>query len=128
MLREISLGVRPFQGIDGRASEFVDIADGRRIIGLNHIPRGVEGAISIQLCKVSECQIDLYIVPADSFSAASGAQLIANFRQKFPASVEARAIFVQHSVREKTGKAPLLLRAPDLASISPTKSHPALNF
>ena len=128
MLREISVGVRPFQGIDGRASEFVDIADGRRIIGLNHIPRGVEGAISIQICKVSECQIDLYIVPADSFSAASGAQLIANFRQKFPASVEARAIFVQHSVREKNGKAPLLLRAPDLASISPTKSRPALNF
>ena len=128
VLRKIALGILPFEAINGRDSEFVELVDGRRIIGLNHIPRGVTGASSVQIYHSAPQRVDLFIATRAELSHGSIAQLMTNFRQKFPASVEARLIFVDSPVREKNGKAPLLLRMPDPASICPTQIQPCFQM
>ena len=123
ILKAIALGVMPFNGIEGRDSEYVDLPDGRRIIGLNHIPRGVSGAVSIQLYRSAPRQIGIYIVAGENFGASSLETIMANFRQKFPAGIDALPVFVERPVRERNGKAPLLLRSPDPASIVLSTDH-----
>lgn len=116
ILRQIALGLRAFAGIEGRDGEFIELPDGRRIIGLNHIPREVAGASSIQLQKTSDREITIYVTkrPGVLLDAQT---LMSNFRQKFPADIEVKFVLVERPVRERNGKAPLLLRAPDPSSI-----------
>ncbi len=117
VLRAIALGTEAFHGIEGRSSEYIMLKDGRRITGLNHIPRGVAGAASIQLHQAAEHQINIYIVVNSGFSEESCDVLMRNFRQKFPSSIIGAPIFVDQPVRERNGKAPFFLRTPDPASI-----------
>ncbi len=124
ILEEIARGIRTFEGIEGRDSEFVDLPGGRRIIGLNHIPRGVSGAASIQVHHNAAEEVTLYVTPSASPANLGVDQLIANFRQKFPAHIKARIVFVERPVRERNGKAPLLLRTPDAASIALSPKQP----
>lgn len=112
VLRDIALGVAPFGGIEGRSSECVDLPGGRRIIGLNHIPRDVTGTASVQLFQSSPSIMDIFIVPAAPGALPDTGQLTANFRAKFPAEICAHMHLVARPVREPNGKAPLLLRKP----------------
>jgi phenylacetate-CoA ligase len=119
VLHEIALGLAPFFGIEGRQSEFVQLGNGQRIIGLNHIPRGVEGAASVQLHHAEAGRVDIYVVPTERFGQDARVQLVANFRMKFPPNVEARLIMVARPVRERNGKAPLLLLHPVTSELMP---------
>lgn len=118
-LRDIALGLAPFFGVEGREGEFVQLANGQRIIGLNHIPRGVYGAASIQLHHAETDLVDIYVVPTARFGQDARHSLSENFRMKFPPKVKARLIRVARPVRESSGKAPLLLRAPVTSEILP---------
>ena len=111
-LRRMELGLLPFNGIEGRDSEFIELPDGQRIIGLNHIPRGVSGAASVQLHHGAAETMDIYIVPGASFGAPTTRAILENFRAKFPAAIAVRLWSVDAPLREPNGKAPLLLRAP----------------
>lgn len=124
-LDEIALGLRGFGGIDGRDSEFVEITGGRRIIGLNHIPRGVEGAACVQLRQTAPDEMRIYVTPANPSRSFGERRLMENFREKFPSTVSAFIVLVERPVRERNGKAPLLLRAPDEGSIVPLPLVPS---
>jgi phenylacetate-CoA ligase len=108
-LRDVQLGRRTFPGIDGRASERIDLPDGRRIIGLNHIPRGVANAASIQLRKSGPNAVEVFVVPLEGFGRESEDIIRNNFYAKFPADVMLRICKVDAPIRTKAGKAPLLV-------------------
>jgi phenylacetate-CoA ligase len=119
-LREVALGLQPFLGVAGRAAEFIQLADGRRIIGLNHIPRGVEGVERVQLHHRQSGDVDIYVVTNANFGERSLHTLTSNLRDKFPADTHFRLFAVDGPVREPNGKAPLLLRNP---VIEPLRMH-----
>lgn len=109
-LRDIALGLEPFEGIEGRTTEYVDLRDGRRIIGLNHIPRGVPGIVSMQLCQVQPDVVEAYVVTGPGYSDESAQVLTRNFYVKFPSQVALHIVPVNSPKRTKSGKAPLLMR------------------
>jgi phenylacetate-CoA ligase len=108
-LNEVRLGIRAFQGIDGRTSERIDLPDGRRIIGLNHIPRGVLGAASIQLYHADPKVVEALVVPVDDYGLETEAAIRQNFYDKFPNDVILRIQKIASPVRTASGKAPLLI-------------------
>ncbi|MGE3643109.1 MAG: hypothetical protein AB7F96_04575 [Beijerinckiaceae bacterium] len=114
ILQAIGLGLRPFSGIDGRDNEFVELEDGRRIVGINQIARGAYGASSVQLHRIAPTAIDIYIVPAENFGPETGVCVLDNFYLKFPPAILAHLWLVNAPLREPNGKAPILLRRPVL--------------
>lgn len=111
-LEQISLGLKPFHGIVGRDSEYIDLPDGKRIFVLNHIARGVDGANSVQVHYDGSLGVDIYVVPGKTFGNETCAQILQNFRARFPANISATIWAVAAPVREPNGKAPVLLRRP----------------
>lgn len=109
-LRDIALGLKPFAGIEGRAAEFIDLPDGKRIIGLNHIPRGVPDVASVQIAQVEPRTIEAYVVPLAGYGPASEAVLRQNFYAKFPQDIALRIVSIDAPLRTKAGKAPLLMK------------------
>jgi phenylacetate-CoA ligase len=110
-LREVELGLRTFGGIDGRASERIDLGDGRRIIGLNHVPRGVAHVASVQLRQTAPNAVEALVVPLEGFDAGSEATIRKNFYDKFPSDVTLTIRQIDAPVRTRAGKAPLLVAA-----------------
>jgi len=107
--REVELGLRAFSGIDGRTSERIDLPDGRRVIGLNHIPRGVPKIVSVQLRHTEPNTVEAYVVPLDGFGPEAELVLRRNFYAKFPSNIDLHIRKVLAPVRTSSGKAPLLL-------------------
>jgi phenylacetate-CoA ligase len=122
ILARIARGSLPFPGVEGRDSEYVELAGNRRIIGLNHIPRDVVGAASIQLFHAGDRTLDIFIVPNADFGEHTKDVISANLALKFPKDVTARFVLVDGPVREPNGKAPLLLRRPILVQVKPHES------
>ena len=121
-LGRIARGSLPFPGVEGRDGEYVELAGNRRVIGLNHIPRDVVGAASVQLFHAADRTLDVFIVPNADFGEHTKDVISANLALKFPKDVTARFVLVDGPVREPNGKAPLLLRRPVLAQVKPHKS------
>jgi phenylacetate-CoA ligase len=118
--RDIELGLRGFFGIDGRVSEHVDLADGRRIIALNHIPRGVRGIASLQLQCIDTRVIEAHVVPVKGYGPESEAKISQNFYEKFPLDVALHIRKVDAPIRLPSGKAPLLVPTRDDAVVHPS--------
>lgn len=112
-LGRIELGVEPFSGIVGRESEYIELPDGSRVIGLNHIPRGVKGVASIQLIQKSLVSIRIRIVPGAGYSEASLKAVEQNFRQRVPRTVRAEWEIADYPFRLSSGKAPLYVNCLD---------------
>lgn len=110
-LRSVSLGVLPFPGIEGRNSEYIETTDGRRIIGLNHLPRGVSGIQCLQLHQVAGC-VRLYITPSKEYGTSTLESISRNIAAKFPPDTRFEWFMTDAPLREASGKAPLLLRNP----------------
>lgn len=111
-LREVALGLRPFPGIAGRKNEYIDLPDGRRIIGLNHIPRDVPSATSVQLRVAADNVIDIFVAVDKQQEAAAIAVVQKNLTAKFPDQTRFRYYRTNGALCETNGKAPLLLRNP----------------
>ncbi|MGE3245804.1 MAG: hypothetical protein AB7F96_16905 [Beijerinckiaceae bacterium] len=122
-LQRMALGLLPFHGIEGRDNEFIELHDGRRVIGLNHIPRGATGAMRVQLHHAAENLVDIYVTPGPDFGPATLDTISTNFYAKLPAHVEARFWTVDKPVTETNGKAPLLLRRPAVPAARSRLSH-----
>lgn len=96
--------------IEGRGTERIDLKDGRVVVGLNHLPRGVPGIVSLQVRQTAPREVELLVVTADHYGPASDDAIRANCAQKFPHDVTLRIVKIDAPVRIASGKAPLLLR------------------
>ncbi|WP_460450368.1 phenylacetate--CoA ligase family protein [Alsobacter sp. SYSU BS001988] len=107
--RLIALGLEPFEGVSGRQSEYIELPDGARIIGLNHVPRGVDGASSIQILQDGPSRVRLRVVPNARYGEATRQRIEANLRLKAPLSVVVDYEIAGAPYRLPNGKAPLFV-------------------
>lgn len=115
-LAEISLGVREFGGVIGRMGEYLISPAGGRIIGLNHLPRGVDNLLRMQLIQETRESLSVRILATESFGAADLEALMANLRQKLPAGMRFSISHVESLESSSSGKCPFVIRRP---SVSP---------
>lgn len=105
-LERIALGMEPFSGIDGRATDYFLLADGTRIYTLDQVPYGVHGAATVQLVQESLDTAMLVVVPNGKFSQHTLDVLRHNFYLKAPRSINLRLEVRDSPYRLANGKAP----------------------
>ncbi len=112
-LEAVTLGILPFEGIEGRRSEYVLSPEGSRIIGINHIPRNVPDIAQMQIVQTGRTKVEIHVVPLQNFGEHAAGIILANARQKIPANMEVDIKTVDRLTRTASGKAPLVLRQID---------------
>lgn len=112
-LQEIALGVRPFAGVIGRAHDILISPDCTGVLtGIDHIQRGVERLIRLQVVQERPDLIVLRVLPAPGFSSEDADRLMRNARAKIPNDAELRLERASALQRTPSGKTPFVIRAP----------------
>jgi phenylacetate-CoA ligase len=114
-LNEIAYGLRPFDGVIGRASDVLLAPDGASfLIAINHIPRGVDHLVRLQVVQQSLDHIVLRALVESGFGDRQIEQLVSNARAKVPAEVRIDVEIVDALERTANGKTPFILRSPQV--------------
>lgn len=90
--------------IQGRVDDAIKLPDGRHVVRLGHIFKGIEGILEAQIRQEQLDQITIMIVAADSFSEIEKAKLNANARDRLGSGVGIRIAEVSSIPRSKGGK------------------------
>jgi len=109
-LEEVALGLRPFGGVFGRDGEFLVAPDGRWLMGLNHIARGVDRVLRIQLAHEAPDRVEIRVLPDRGYGEAQRALLLAHARGKIPSSIAVEVREVEALERTALGKTPFIVR------------------
>lgn len=112
-LEAITLGILPFGGVEGRRSEYVLSPEGSRIIGINHIPRGIPNIAQMQIVQAGTDSLEIHVVPLPGFDEKTIAVILRNARQKIPGNMDIQVRTVDRLSRTAAGKVPLVLRQID---------------
>jgi phenylacetate-CoA ligase len=115
LLEKITLGLEPFRGIGGRASEVLELANGARVYALAQVTRGVAGAATVQLLQQAPDLVQIVVVPNLRYSGETLAAIRRNFYQKVPSSVRIEFEVRDAPYRLANGKAPVFVSLLDRA-------------
>ena len=124
MLEEITLGVRPFGGVLGRDREFLVAPDGRWLTGMDHIHRGVEHLVRIQLIHEAPDRVEIRVLPDRGYGEKQRAELLAHARAKMPSSMTVTVREVESLERTALGKTPFIVRRPGVPKPAAPVSSP----
>jgi phenylacetate-CoA ligase len=105
----ISLGLSTFNGIEGRRSDCLKLADGSRVFGLDRVPSGVDGAASVQIVQLAPAAVLMVVVPNARYSEETLAILRRKFYLKVPHNVDLRIDVRESPYRLASGKAPVFI-------------------
>jgi phenylacetate-CoA ligase len=108
--RAVIEGREPFLGIAGRSGDYLISPSGGRLMGIDHIPRGVAHLVRAQFIQESPESVALLVVPAPGFGKDDEALLREHAALKLPPSMRLRIETTQQLVRNASGKAPLVVR------------------
>lgn len=86
-LADVALGLKPFNEVIGRQTEYLVTPDGSRVLALNTIPREVNHILRVQFIQERPDHVEIRVQPAPGYTAADTAHLLANARTKIPESV-----------------------------------------
>jgi phenylacetate-CoA ligase len=106
---KISLGLTTFNGIEGRRSDCLKLADGTRVFGLDRVPSGVDGAASVQIVQVAPEAVLMVVVPNAQYTEETLATLRRKFYLKVPHHVDLRIDLRESPYRLASGKAPVFI-------------------
>jgi phenylacetate-CoA ligase len=109
-LLSVQLGVVPFQGIEGRQTDYLLSPEGGRLIGINHIPRDVDHVVRMQVIQERLDWVRILVIPDAGFSEADRQQILANARLKIPESMEISVELVESLERTAQAKTPFVIR------------------
>lgn len=109
-LEEVALGLRSFARIEGRESDYLAAPDGSRLIGMNHVPRGIEGLLQMQLRQTDADRVLVLAVPGEVPVDALRAEIEARVAARLPDTMHVEVRFCEAIAREKSGKMPLVVR------------------
>lgn len=118
-LDAIRYGCAPFSGILGRQGDYLISPHGARIMGIDHIPRGVENIIRSQVIQETLERVRILVVPGPKFSDADREQLRANAAIKLPPEMSFDVEVVEQLERGKQSKVPFVVRCVDANHPSP---------
>jgi len=105
----ISLGLSTFEGIEGRRSDCLKLADGTRVFGLDRVPSGVDGAASVQIVQLEPAVVLMVVVPNAHYTEETLAVLKRKFYLKVPQDVDLRIEVRESPYRLASGKAPVFI-------------------
>jgi phenylacetate-coenzyme A ligase PaaK-like adenylate-forming protein len=105
----IALGLEPFPGIEGRASDVLELASGSRVYALDQVARGIDGATSVQFLQQESDLVQIIVVPSHHYGAETIDAITRNFYLKAPKSVRIQFDVRDAPYRLPNGKAPVFL-------------------
>lgn len=115
-LNEVALGCRTFARVEGRESDYLLAPDGSRLIGMNQIPRSIDGLLQMQLRQTEPDRVLVLAVPDGQPSDVLKAAIAAKMRARLPDTMRIEIRFCDAIEREKSGKMPLVVRAKDIGT------------
>lgn len=115
-LEEVALGVRTFRGVLGRDREFLIAPDGRWLTGMDHIHRGVDHVVRIQLAHEAPERLVIRVLPDRGYGATQRAALYDHARAKLPSAISVEVREVEALERTALGKTPFIVRGPGVPS------------
>lgn len=109
-LERIAFGVDTFSGVIGRSGDFLVAPDGTKLMGIDHIPRGIRNVVRMQVIQESPDFVRILVVAEPSFGSSDQADIEANVRKKIPPSIRWEIALVSDLERNQAGKAPYVIR------------------
>jgi len=106
-------GRESFPEILGRSGDYILSPSGARLLGIDHIPRDVPHIVRAQFIQESADTVTLLILPAPGFNDDCRRLLLEHARLKLPPSMSLRIRTTDRLVRNRSGKAPLVIRQLD---------------
>jgi phenylacetate-CoA ligase len=110
-LREIGDGLATFEGISGRHNDVLLGPRGEVLVGIDHIPRGLEAFGRFQFIQPAPDLVEILVVDPTGGSSERERSILNRARIKIPSSVAVKVHFVEELRRNKAGKTPLVFRA-----------------
>lgn len=111
-LEEVALGIRPFAGVLGRDREFLVAPDGAWLTGMDHLHRGVDHVVRIQIIHAAPAEVEILVIPDRGYGADQRALLLAHARAKMPSAMSVTVREVETLERTALGKTPFIVRRP----------------
>ena len=108
-VERVCLGLDPVDGIVGRADDYLVAPDGGRVVGVDHIPRGVENIFRVQVIQDRRDTVRILVRAKPSFGDEDRRQLEENVRRKLPPSMT-YSVDVVPALEPRGGKTPLVIR------------------
>jgi phenylacetate-coenzyme A ligase PaaK-like adenylate-forming protein len=105
----VAAGRETFLGVIGRSGDYLVAPSGARLVGIDHIPRGVPNLIRAQFIQESPEDVTMLVVPAPGFGEEQRRLLLANARRKLPPSMRLRIETTSLLRRTSSGKTPLVM-------------------
>jgi phenylacetate-CoA ligase len=99
-----------FPEILGRSGDYILAPSGARLLGIDHIPRDVPHVVRAQFVQESADTVTLLILPAQGFDDECRRLLLEHARLKLPPSMTLRIQTTDRLMRNRAGKAPLVIR------------------
>ena len=103
-------GRESFPEILGRSGDYILAPSGARLLGIDHIPRDVPHVVRAQFVQESADMVTLLILPAQGFDDECRRLLLEHARLKLPPSMTLRIQTTDRLMRNRAGKAPLVIR------------------
>jgi phenylacetate-CoA ligase len=100
-------GLPLMERVTGRVADYLKRRDGSLVAGVSLVERtltAIAGIEQLQIVQPSPEEIVLNVVRAPDFSAASEAQLLAEFRSVFGGGISFRTQFLERMPQERSGK------------------------
>lgn len=109
-LEAICYGTETFAGVLGRTGDFLVAPDGARLMGIDHIPRGVQHVVRMQVIQETPEMIRILVVPEPGFSDSDRQTIDRNCKLKLPPPMQWQIQLVEDLERTSSGKAPFVIR------------------
>lgn len=106
----VAEGRETFLDVIGRCGDFLVSPTGARLMGIDHIPRGVPHVVRTQFIQESPERVRLLVVPAAGFGEEPLQLLRAHAALKLPPSMTLSIETTDRLERNGSGKAPLVIR------------------
>ena len=112
----VAAGRETFLSVIGRSGDYIVAPSGARLLGIDHIPRNVPHVVRAQFIQESTDSVTLLVVPAPGFNDECRKLLLHHASIKLPPSMSVHIQTTTQLVRNRSGKAPLVVRNLDGAA------------
>jgi phenylacetate-CoA ligase len=110
-LKAVCLGIDSFPRLEGRLDDALVGSEGRRYVGINHIPRSLEQYGRFQFVQARPNHVLIQVEGAAPEVVGKPAPVMERARLKLPPDFEVEIAFVDQLTRTAAGKTPFVLRA-----------------
>lgn len=111
-LERVRYGLEPFIRVIGRTNDYLVAPDGSRIIGMNHIPRGVANVYRMQLIQETTDFVRVLVLAKGGFGAPDRDQIAKNLAAKLAPTMRFEIEAVEKLERAANGRVPHLILRP----------------